>query len=255
MVKCCVNVHCYCYYWWDLGLSSEMILVSSREHFRPHQPAVAFEDSWTFCCWRSQSRTQPGWSPLRFIIMFCAVKLLFKQYRLAIAATYNIYNWFMLTSTCAADQYKQPWFCCVLGDLEQTSHQCMWTSLVTSLVLFLHRGEEHRWLWLSRFSALSCVPVSNPSRQACTANLFQHQVSGSGTDMHITLRLGILMLTFNKSYLGNKLRCMRERGERKGEWESFLLVIFELERVHVYLAQAINLNLPEPFALKCECQK
>ena len=34
-----------------------------------------------------------------------------------------------------------------------------------------------------------------------------------------------------------------------GEVESFLLVIFELERVHVYLAQAINLNLPESFAL------
>ena len=40
----------------------------------------------------------------------------------------------------------------------------------------------------------------------------------------------------------------RERG-RERERESFLLVIFELERVHVYLAQAINLNLPELFAL------
>lgn len=37
--------------------------------------------------------------------------------------------------------------------------------------------------------------------------------------------------------------------EGEGEVESFLLVIFELERVHVYLAQAINLNLPESFAL------
>ena len=36
---------------------------------------------------------------------------------------------------------------------------------------------------------------------------------------------------------------------RERERESFLLVIFELERVHVYLAQAINLNLPESFAL------
>lgn len=54
--------------------------------------------------------------------------------------------------------------------------------------------------------------------------------------------------------------CVRERegeieggrqGRREGvgEVESFLLVIFELERVHVYLAQAINLNLPESFAL------
>ena len=39
------------------------------------------------------------------------------------------------------------------------------------------------------------------------------------------------------------------RREGVGEVESFLLVIFELERVHVYLAQAINLNLPESFAL------
>lgn len=39
------------------------------------------------------------------------------------------------------------------------------------------------------------------------------------------------------------------QGAREGEVESFLLVIFELERVHVYLAQAINLNLPESFAL------
>ena len=42
----------------------------------------------------------------------------------------------------------------------------------------------------------------------------------------------------------------REGGrKRERERESFLLVIFELERVHVYLAQAINLNLPESFAL------
>ena len=92
---------------------------------------------------------------------------------------------------------------------------------VTSLVLFCTEERNTDDRGYLDFSALSCMPVSNPSRQACTANLFQHQVSGSGTDMHITLRLEILMLTFNKSYLGYKLSvCVRERErEKEGEIE------------------------------------
>lgn len=95
---------------------------------------------------------------------------------------------------------------------------------MTSLVLFCTEERNTDDCGYLDFSALSCVPVSNPSRQACTANLFQHQVSGSGTDMHITLRLGILMLTFNKSYLGNKLSVYeRERGREEGRGRAFCL--------------------------------
>ena len=98
---------------------------------------------------------------------------------------------------------------------------------VTSLVLFCPEERNTDDCGYLDVFALSCVPVSNPSQQACTANLFQHRVSGSGTDMYITLRLGILMLTFSKSYLGNKVCvcvCERERereGGREGgrEWE------------------------------------
>lgn len=95
---------------------------------------------------------------------------------------------------------------------------------MTSLVLFCTEERNTDDCGYLDFSALSCVPVSNPSRQACTANLFQHQVSGNGTDMHITLRLGILMLTFNKSYLGNKLSVYeRERGREEGRGRVFCL--------------------------------
>lgn len=97
-------------------------------------------------------------------------------------------------------------------------HVDLW---VTSLVLFCTEERNTDDCGYLDFFALSCVPVSNLSQQACTANLFQHQVSGSGTDMYITLRLGILMLTFSKSYLGNKLSvcmyvCERERGRDRG---------------------------------------
>lgn len=53
--------------------------------------------------------------------------------------------------------------------------------------------------------------------------------------------------------LGGKV-CVSERGAGRGR-ERLLPVIFELERFHVYLAQAINSNLLESFSPNVNAQK